>query len=279
MMKRRSIRGSKRGCGFGCVLNAFEVEFKGAIFVKEAGVVIGFRGAKEAIGHIKCEFFSASIEDFRFDFIDQGGEGLLRGPKASVWVFAEDHGEPFLPCSGAIGDVDGLGADEVTHEFCVCVAFEADFTREPFCDDESEGEEIGVGADIIAKRLFGGRIAGCTKEPTSLGFDECDLEFICAKVGIDVGFGEAEVDDFAGLGLSGCNEDVFRFDVAVQDILGVHGVEGPEELFGDGEDTFAGSGAFAIDDMREADSRDVFHGDVSEVLELFKRVDGEDVWV
>ena len=152
-----------------------------------------------------------------------------------------------------------------------------------FVEDSAEGEEIGAGVEIPGARLFGRHVgdgadgAAGVSELMRIGADGGER----VRVGMRGGrrfrggdFGEAEIENF-GVAAAG-DEDVGGFDVAMDDLLGVGGVEAVGDIDGEGKEEFEVHGTPA-DSVFQGLAVEKFHGDEGFAIVFADVVNGADV--
>jgi hypothetical protein len=143
----------------------------------------------------------------------------------------------------------------------------AETAEEKFVGDDAKGIDVGGKSDVKwIFSLLGTHVDGGSHQFFSLGNS--------LLVEIAVKLGDAKVDHF-DVAVFG-DEDVFRFEVAVDDAVGVEVAEG----VGDLKDNFKGfslSERFLLDELPKRDAADKFHGDVEPFFPLPLPVEADDV--
>lgn len=149
-------------------------------------------------------------------------------------------------------------------------AAEREFAGEHFVDDDAEAVDVGAVIDVAGIFvLFGGHVGGAAERTAGHGESE-----IAVRVADEAS--DAEIGDFHAT--AGIEQDVFRFDIAVPDALGVGGLERVADRRDEGERLLRGEPA-GPHRLAEVHAIDVFHEQVEVSAALAVLENGDDVRV
>jgi len=211
------------------------------------------RGQDEGIGeatpdgfHIGRSFFGCFGEEFGLELAQRFGEG---------------------------GRERRCGDKEVIdQEFLGVIALEGCVSHEHLEEHDAERVDIGgFGEFAIATALFGGHVEGSANDVASAR----------EVVGVLCEASDAKVEDFDGFtAFSVEEEDIFWFEIAVDDAGIVGDSEGFADLFGDIACAFDGESAIAFEDGLEGFAFEVLHDHVGADFGVDGKVgDKDDVFV
>ena len=138
-------------------------------------------------------------------------------------------------------------------------------SRRHFIEHRAEREQIGAGVEFFAANLLGRHVDHGSKS----GPRTCEMFGIDSERGQSCGrgfslrarvrdFGETEIEDFCVAAL--CDKNICGFNIAVNNTLGVGGIEGIGNLDSEVEHLI-GFHWPARDHMLECLSFETFHGD------------------
>ena len=144
------------------------------------------------------------------------------------------------------------------------------FAGEHFVENDPEGVDVGAVIGGGTGALFGGGVGG------GAGGGEVDGVGGWVGGGAVHDGGDAEVGDFDGAGF--IDEEVFGFDVAVDDAVVVGALEGVADRGDDGEG-FGGGETAGLEELAEIETVDEFHDEEAAAGGLAEVVDGDDVGV
>lgn len=149
-------------------------------------------------------------------------------------------------------------------------AAEGEFAGEHFVEDNAEGIDVGAVIDLRwILELLRRHVVGCAKGCAGAG--EGDGTFFFAD-----DFGDSEVGDLHAA--AGVEEDVFGFDIAVEDAFFVGVLECVAD-FGDDGEGFGGRKFTHTHGLAEVESVNEFHDEVIEAAGVAEVVDHDDVWM
>jgi hypothetical protein len=133
--------------------------------------------------------------------------------------------------------------------------------------DATEAEEVAAVVDRLAARLFGRHVMGRAGDRSGRG-----------EAGVVAGLGQAEVGDLDPLDAV-FEEEVGRFDVAMDEALGVGGRQAGGDLQADAQDGLDVERPVAVELCLERFAHDELHDQIGMAAELVHGVDGDDVVV
>lgn len=197
------------------------------------------------------------------------GDELGTGVKASSGILgegaAEDPGRRFADFGVDLGCGGGIDGEDLVDEAGEGIRGEGAAAGEEFEGDDGEGELVGPAGEGFGKDLLGGHVGGGADGRAGHGHGGCFEDF-----------GDAEIGDFGVAG--GGDEDVGRFDVAVDNPFGMSEIEAGGNFAEDLEEAGPRKGALGHDRV-ERGAVDVFHDEEGKVVFFGEFVDGDDVGV
>lgn len=206
---------------------------------------------------------------------------------AETAIFFEALVDDVLELMGKIridlSDGDGVVFEDAAENDTRALAGEWEMAGGHFVENDAERKEVGARVELLGANLFGGHIGDSAESAAGTG----ELGGSNCLGGEGVGgdgsgrgrggnFGETEVEDF-GAALAG-NENVGGLDVAMDDALGVSGLQGVGDGGCDFEDGLKIHGARG-DGVFEGKAIEEFHGDEGFAVFLADVIDGADVGV
>lgn len=197
-----------------------------------------------------------------FEFVNKCFAGIL----AEMWGFVEGFGDDVPDLGVDARDLGGLSVHDGVGDGDYAIAGERLFAGDHLVEDDAEGKDIGAGVDIFSVDLFGRHI-GWRSEDLAV---HSDIRFECEA-------GDSEIGEFDCAVFE--NLDIFGFDIAVDDAVGV----GEGESFGDFDRDFAGvigaESALFFDSFSESLTVQELHCEVVASGLFGNIVDGYDVGV
>ena len=144
-----------------------------------------------------------------------------------------------------------------------------------FVENQAKRKNVGASVEGFAAGLLGRHVG--ERAHSDAGFGEL-LGSLRGIVGSRVGvkFGEAEVEDFGMIAFG--DEDVGGFDIAMDDALGVSGVESVGNFDGEREKIESFDG-LAADAVFQSVAIEKFHGDEGIAVLVVDFVDSADIGV
>jgi hypothetical protein len=159
-------------------------------------------------------------------------------------------------------------------------AMKRERARRHLVEDDAEREEVGAGVEIFGTGLLGRHVRNGAERRAGAGqIVFVDAGCVCGgglagRSGGRRELGEAEIQHLGVAALG--NKDVGRLDVAVDDALGMRGVEAVGNLDGQREHGFV-TQRLSADEVFQADAVQKLHGDEGLLTVFADFVDGADV--
>ena len=161
-----------------------------------------------------------------------------------------------------------LGSDALVHELHSGFAAEGDIRGEHFVDDEAHGINVGAMIHVAGLHLFGRHVARSAEDLARArhhgGFR---FERFC----------QSEIGDVNIIGL--VDQDVLRFEIAVNHAFAVGGFEGGAQLAGELKRAVKGQAAALFNNAGKIRAFDQGHGDVLDAAGIPEIVNPEDILV
>lgn len=238
--------GLKRGGEVGVIVFAAVVVGRGRFFGVGGGGDEGIGESSPNGFHIGRAFFGCFGEEFGLEFAQRFGEGGR----------------------------EGRGGDKevIDQEFLGVIALEGSVSHEHLEEHDAERIDIGgFGEFAIAPALFRRHIERGANDVSCAG----------EVVGVLCEASDAKVEDLDGFTAFAVEEeDIFWFEIAVDDAGIMGDSEGFTDLFGDIASAFNGESAFAFEDGLKGFALEVLHDHVGADLGVDGKVgDKDDVFV
>ena len=163
---------------------------------------------------------------------------------------------------------DRVFVELVIDECCRRVSRHRQRTSEHLVENDASRVEIGCGADTLAEDLLGRHV-----------FDRAQYFVSSRQKRLMRNFGDAEIQDLYGA--LRLQEDVLRFDVAMNDVVFVGSSHRLEELMGDRQRFVDGhdTAAILLEQRAQRAPFDELHGEIEVAISLATAIHPDDVVV